>query len=244
MSQPQLIHRYLDANTNRLCSPGLSMIPNTNFDSWPLGTLVCVVLHACKGYRFELDATDGVTVPSANRASLAGFTGVPIFAVKTRTDWGSATDSFAASINSYYGALTDLANGVAAICGIFPLTVTSALDYMAQIQLLDANNAARAFPSVPLPIDIPEPLILGSEHGAPSTVVYDGVATIAESEDHIDVDVTGLTTSAIVDSLTQQSTGNGLSTFWATAATDILTINAGGVAPAGGYKIYWRLKSL
>jgi len=242
---PIIIRRYLWLDRNRFISPGLSMASSTNFDTIPVGSLVAVVVHACKGYNFE-PASDG-SVPADYRASLSDFTGTPSFAIKTRTDWQTPSTAFAGVFNGYYGALTSLATGVAAVSGILPqATTTAELDYMAQLRFLDASGNPMSTPGSPLPVSVRQPVVVGDETGAPATpTTYSATVTILEGTDYLDVPIAGLTVATgTIASLTQQDNGNGLTTLWGTITANNLRISAGGEAPVNGWKVYYALGSL
>lgn len=243
---PIVIQRYYDTRKNRFVSPGLSMVRCTNFGTLPINSLVAIQVQACIGKNFDLDDSGNVPADHQDTTFFVGFTGIPIFAVKTRTDWQSGADSFAASITGgYYTPLTSLANGRAAVCGVITTDTTPSQDYMAQLQLLDASNNPCAIPSSPMPIDIPNPITLGTEADAPSGARYSGVATIDEGNSYVDVTVAGLTTDGVVAALTQQDTGDGLTSFWATIpVAGTLRINSGSPASSATWKCYWQLESL
>ena len=223
---PIIINRFLDTNINRLVSPGFSMARSTNYDIIPVGALFAVVIHACKGKNFELDSNG--YVPSANKSSLADFTGTPIFAVKTKADWQSRGLDFVASISGQYGPLTSLANGRSAIAGILASdTVSDGTDLFAQVQLQDAVGNKFVAPSSPLPCWIQQPITTGDETGAPVTpILFHGTCTFpAGSDTSAPITLAGLTANAEVF-LQQKNTGIGSTGFQYTAATDTLTITA------------------
>lgn len=228
-------------NTGQFVSPGFSMARMTRFDVIPLGALICVVVHACKGKNFELDASGNV--PVANQVSLADFTGVPVYAVKTIYGWLNQDNSFVGSMNGYYGALTNLANGVVAIAGILPMTTCNTGDYVAQIRLIDGTGNQLTCPAKPLPIDLLSPVTTGGESGAPPTpTTYSGTVTIP-SIGYLDIPITGLTVATgAVAALTQADNGFGVTSFLPTITNGNLRITAG--SSGNPWVVYYALGSL
>ena len=246
--QPIIVDRFFNTRTNKLCSPGTSLVRCTNFDTIPLGSYFVVRINACKGYLFDLDPTTGL-VPTAFQDATAflAATGTPTFGVKTRVNTQAASTTFAAYANGYAADYTDLAKGQAAVGAIFPFTVTPDLDYVAQMTLRGVSETPMvAIPPGWLPIDIQNPVITGSETGSvPSPAAYSGVATIPVGDDHIAVSIPGLTVATgVVAALTQQDTGAGTSIFWSVITADTLTIYSGGNAPAATWEVYYALDSL
>jgi hypothetical protein len=220
------------------------MARSSNFDILPIGALFAVVIHRCLGKNFEPES-DG-SVPAAYRSSLADFTGTPVFAVKTKADWQSRGLDFVASVSGFYAALTNLSAGRAAVAGILDsTTVSDGTDLFGQVQLQDSGGVKFAAPSSPLPCWIQQPITTGDETGAPpSSILFHGVATIAEGLDaSTPITLTGLTANAEVF-LQQRNTGVGSTGFQYIATANTLTITADAVAPAGGWSVVYDVRSL
>ena len=117
---------------------------------------------------------------------------------------------------------------------------------LGQMQFLDATGNPAAIPPVALPVNVPEPIVVGTEAGAPvSPVKYSGVITILAGTSSLPVSIPSLTVATgAIATLTQQDNGNGLTSLWGVITADVLTINAGQDAPTGGWKVYYQMASL
>lgn len=243
--QPIIIDRFLNTRTNRLCSPGVSLATCTNFDSIPLGAYFVLRINACKGYNFSLDSSGLVPAQYQDTTAFVGATGIPTFGVKTRTNAVSKAASFAAYANGYATAYTNLAQGQAAIGGIFPLTTTADLDYVAQVRLRNLLSGLEiAVPVDWLPVNLPNPVVTGDETGDPPTPLsYSDTVTIPAVVGYLDISIPGLTiATGSVAALTQQDNGNGVTTFVPTITADNLRITAGNAD--NDWRVFWALDSL
>lgn len=208
----------------------------------PRGALCELQVQAVNRPDFSVDSSG--YAESAARFALSDFTGSPLLALKTGAQLASNGD-FAEAYTGYSG--TTWHSLAAGRCGIY-VVATSALDpdamHFAQLRLADASNNYLIAPPSYLLVDIPRPVLLGSESNAPvAGARYYGTITIAQGQSTGAATIAGLTASAIV-TISQQDTGAGLVAAAWSAATNTLTITAGDVAPAATLKYTYNVLSL
>ena len=260
---PQLITEYFNVNKPktfyRPFSPGmiagsdLPLVQQSQIQI-PRNSLFAICVQVLTTEFATINA-DGTAKTGA--FSLSDFTGIPILVVQSQTQIQAKSSSFIFACNGYMSipwttSSGALAAGRFAIGGVIPNTVSELInaldddDYRLQLYLQDSGGNVLRMPTRPIYCDILADAGAGITTGiAAPAMSYGALVTILEGTSYIDVPIAGLTTATgVLASLTQQDNGNGLTTFWGTITTGNLRINAGDIAPVGGWKCFYQLGHL
>jgi hypothetical protein len=110
----------------------------------------------------------------------------------------------------------------------FAIAFTSSIapgPYLSEIKLIDGSNTNR-IPDLPLPLNLVQELVIGTEPTTPSGISGNsGTAIIPARSDSVTVSFTGMTATGLV---IPSWIGNPLSTLGASCTTNSFTIKAGG----------------